>query len=256
MEATEEFLRMMDSHRGRALIRLMTHLPREPRCAVCRAPFEGFGGWLMKPMGFSPSRKNPKLCERCFKIIPMGGQQMEVGVLFADIRDFTTFAEEKSPGDVAEHLNRFYAEAVEVLCRHAIVDKLVGDEVMALYLPGLFGSDTVGNMVRDAEKLLEAIGFGDGDPWVEVGVGLDFGTAYVGNVGAGDVKDFTAIGDVVNTAARLQSAAASGEIVMSARIGELAGGTLSGTVTRELELKGKSQPERAIVRSVYRRPTV
>ena len=207
----------------------------------------------MGPMGFSPSRKNPKLCDRCFEMIPMGGHQTEVGVLFADIRNFTTYAEEKSPEVVADHLNRFYAGSIDVLCRHAIVDKLVGDEVMALYLPGLFEGDPVDHMIRDAEDLLRAAGSGESDPWIDVGVGIDYGTAFVGNVGAGEVKDFTAIGDVVNTAARLQSAAGPGEIVMSARVGELAGEDLTGIVTRELELKGKSLPERAIVRSVSKR---
>ena len=63
---------------------------------------------------------------------------MEIGILFADIRGFTSLAERQAPDGSPALLNRFYAGAVEVLCRHAIVDKLVGDEVMALYLPGLF----------------------------------------------------------------------------------------------------------------------
>ena len=63
-------------------------------------------------------------------------------------------------------------------------------------------------MLRDASDLLAAVGYGqDSDPWLPLGVGLDVGRAYVGNVGSGEVKDFTALGDVVNTAARLQSAA-------------------------------------------------
>ena len=89
----------------------------------------------------------------------------------------------------------------------------------------------------------------------EVGVGLDFGTAFVGNVGAGEVKDFTAIGDVVNTAARLQAAAAGGEIVMSSRVGTRAGPIAADARPRELVLKGKSEPERAMVLSLDRRPT-
>ena len=61
-------------------------------------------------------------------------------------------------------------------------------------------------MLRDARDLLTAVGYGsDGEPWLRLGIGLDVGRAYVGNVGSGEVKDFTALGDVVNTAARLLS---------------------------------------------------
>jgi adenylate cyclase len=244
---------LLESHRTRLFVRLMHGLPHGPRCAVCRAPFEGIGGRVMGAVGFAPSRKNPRLCSRCFEHAPMGGQEMEVGILFADIRGFTTLAEREAPDRVAGLLNRFYAGAVEVLCRHAIVDKLVGDEVMALYLPGLFdGEDPVGHMLGDAEALLATAGYGEGEPWVEVGVGLDFGTAFVGNVGAGEVKDFTAIGDVVNTAARLQAAAAGGEIVMSSRVCERAGAAAARAEPRELSLKGKSEPEQARVLSLDR----
>ena len=242
-----DLFRLLETHRTRAFVRVMSHVPRGPRCAVCRAPYAGIGGRVMGSFGFAPSRKNPRLCSRCFEHAPMGGQEMEVGILFADIRGFTTLAEGQTPDQVAVLLNRFYAGAVEVLCHHAIVDKLVGDEVMALYLPGLFDGDPVGHMVGDAEELLASAGYGKGEPWVEVGVGLDFGTAFVGNVGSGEVKDFTAIGDVVNTAARLQAAAAGGEIVMSSRVAPRAGDAAAGATPRELSLKGKAEPERALV---------
>jgi adenylate cyclase len=235
-------------------VRMMSHMPKAPRCSICRAPFAGAGGRIMGPMGFSPSRKNPQLCDRCFEMVPMGGHEMELGVLFADIRGFTTLSENKESSEVVEMLNRFYTCAVEVLCRHAIVDKLVGDEVMALYLPGLFAGDPVSDMFTDAESLLSAVGYGEGEPWVEVGVGLAFGQAFVGNVGAGEVKDFTAIGDVVNTAARLQGAAAAGEIVMTKAISERLPATAKTGSFKKLDLKGKSQPEPVKVRSMDRRP--
>ena len=249
-----DFFDLLESHRSRLFARLMSRLPRDPRCAICRAPYEGVGGRIMGAVGFAPSRKNPRLCSRCFELAPMGGEEMEVGILFADIREFTTLAERRAPDRVAELLNRFYGEAVKVLCRHAIVDKLVGDQVMALYLPGIFEGDPVGHMLADAEALLSAAGYGEGEPWVEVGVGLDFGNAFVGNVGSGEVKDFTAIGDVVNTAARLQAAAGPGEIVMSSRIADRAGAAAAGASPRELSLKGKSGTERAMVLSMDRRP--
>jgi adenylate cyclase len=203
----------------------------------------------MGRFGFAPSRKNPRLCSECFEKAPMGGQEMEVGILFADVRGFTSLAERQAPDAVATLLNRFYASAVDVLCEHAIIDKLVGDQVMALYLPGLFPGEPAQHMVADAGALLAAAGYGEDRPWVNLGIGLDFGDAFVGNVGSGDVKDFTAIGDVVNTAARLQGAAAGGEIVMSRRVHGRAGKRAGDARPRELSLKGKSEPEIAMVAS-------
>ncbi|MEA2307794.1 MAG: adenylate cyclase, partial [Thermoleophilaceae bacterium] len=119
-------------------------------------------------------------------------------------------------------------------------DKLVGDEVMALYLPQLLSDGFEDDMLRDATELVGSAG-------PALGVGLDVGTAYVGNVGAGDVKDFTALGDVVNTASRLQSAAEGGQIVLSERLfGRLTDGPPEARAT-SLTLKGKSEAEPARV---------
>lgn len=244
------FFRALESHRGRMFTGLMRGLPSDPRCAVCRAPYGGVGGRIMGRLGFGPSRKNPRLCSMCFERAPMGGVDMDVGVLFADVRGFTSLAARETPDGIVALMNRFYAAAVGVVCEHAIVDKLVGDQVMALYLPRVFPGEPARHMVTDARALLAAVGYATGRPWVEVGVGLDFGAAYVGNVGAGEVKDFTAIGDVVNTAARLQAVAASGEIVISERVNVLAGDRSVRATRREVTLKGKSEPEMAIVERV------
>ena len=247
------FERLLETHRSRAYIRLMRLFPADPRCRICRAPFGGRMGRVMRRFGRGPSRKSPTMCSACFEQAPMGGVRMETGVLFADVRGFTTLAEGMSPDAVAELLNRFYAAASEVLTRSAIVDKLVGDVVMALYLPGLIGDGWVDELVRDASELLAAVGYGTPEgPWLALGVGIDVGEAYVGNVGSGEVKDFTALGDVVNTASRLQSAAKAGQVVMSERLfGRLMKPPPDATPAT-LELKGKSEPEQARVLDVHR----
>lgn len=242
------FEEMMNSHLPRVFIGVMRRLPSEPRCRLCQAPYGGAGGRIMRRFGFGPSRKNPNLCNTCFERAPMGGVDMEIGVLFADVRGFTPLAERMAPGDVAQLLNRFYAVASKVLTRSAIIDKLVGDEVMSLYLPQLLGEAWEDDLFRDATDLLASVGYGTPEePWLALGVGIDVGQAHVGNVGAGEVKDFTALGDVVNTAARLQSAAAAGQIVMSERLFErLTTPPPNATVT-SLELKGKHDTQQARV---------
>jgi adenylate cyclase len=101
------FEEMMRRHLPRVFLKVMRRLPSEPRCRLCHAPYSGTGGRVMRRLGFGPSRKNPSLCNTCFEKAPMGGVKMEIGVLFADVRGFTSLAERMSPDDVAELLNRF-----------------------------------------------------------------------------------------------------------------------------------------------------
>jgi adenylate cyclase len=138
-------------------------------------------------------------------------------------------------------MNRFYAEATKVIVQHGIVDKLIGDEVMGLYFPPLTKNGRyVDAMVNDADALLRAVASDSDGPHLAVGVGLAIGPAFVGMVGEGDVRDFTALGDVVNVAARLQAHAEGGQIVMTSEVAEVANVHDGTTVT--LELKGKAEP--------------
>jgi adenylate cyclase len=231
---------------GQMLRRFFKRIPSAPRCGMCFAPFKGIGGTLFRPLGFTkPSRKNPNWCQVCFEESPHGGAEVDTGVLFADIRGFTSYSEGRAPEEVAQLANRFYAVASNVLAAHdAVIDKLVGDEVMALWVPGFAGRDHyIEKMISAADHLLRSVGYGSSDgPWLPIGIGLDRGIAFVGNIGSGDVKDFTAIGDVVNTAARLQSEARMGQIVMSERVYEDAHERYPDAAMVALELKGKSEP--------------
>jgi adenylate cyclase len=222
-------------------------IPHAPRCKLCLRPFAGLGR-VLPGAGFSPSRKNPNLCRSCFEQAPFGCREMEIGVLFADVRDYTALSESRPTAEVTELMNRFYALATDVLARHdAVIDKLIGDEVMALFIPAWFPSAT-DNMVRAAEDLLHGVGVGSGeDVWLPLGIGLDYGVASVGNVGTGEVKDFTAIGDVVNTAARLQQSAKAGQLVMTERARANLQGPCPEGAAVELQLKGKAEAVRAWV---------
>jgi adenylate cyclase len=236
------FFEMASGRAGRGLSRVLRALPSSPRCGICGAPFAGFGSRLISPLGYRPSRKSPNLCATCVEAAPPGGMTTEAGVLFADLRGFTRMSERSSPEAMSALLRRFYACAEDVLFPEAVIDKLIGDEVMALYLP-MYGrfEEAAPVMIDHARELLREVGYGDGkQPFAEVGIGLDYGEAFVGNVGGSSLTDFTAIGDVVNVASRLQGEARGGEIVASARLvdrlGEIPGERL------ELELKGKAEP--------------
>jgi adenylate cyclase len=246
-----DFIKLMNRHGPRAFFWLMRHLPSEPRCRLCGSPYGGFGGRLMRRLGYGPSRKNPSMCVTCFEKAPMGGAKMEIGVLFADLRGFTALSESMAPEAVAEMLNGFYRSATNVLSRCAIIDKMVGDQVMALYLPPLLSEHWENEMLRDARELLARACPGVGaDAPLRLGVGLDIGEAFVGNVGSGEVKDFTALGDVVNTAARLQSSARAGQIVIAERLYERLSAPPLEARAATLELKGKSEKTRAYVLDV------
>ena|SRR5438552_2810804 len=150
-----------------------------------------------------------------------------------------------SPSKFSQLMNRFYAVTTDVMVKtDAIIDKLVGDEVIGLYLPGWAGSEHAGLAVRAAQGLLRATGHGDPDgPWLPVGVGVHTGIAYVGTVRGteGTVADFTALGDAVNTTARICSKAGPGEVLISETAYAAAGLNLGDLEQRHLELKGKSE---------------
>lgn len=240
--------RLHETGIGRVFAGLFRALPSSPRCGVCGAPFAGPGRLIVGPLGYRPSRKNPTVCATCVEFSAPGGMKMQTGVLFADLRGFTARFDGADPTEVSAVLRRFYRCAEDVLFPDAVIDKLIGDEVMALYLPDLTRrftrSEVPGRMLADAGDLLRAVGYGSPDgPFVEMGIGLDFGEAFVGNIGQRALYDFTAVGDVVNTASRLQGSAGGGEIVLSDRVADGLPGPVGTRV--ELSLKGKSAPETA-----------
>ena len=230
---------------------MMRWIPSPPRCKLCFNPFGGAPGRVMRMAGFRPSRKNPNFCSRCCDMLPAGGAEVHIGVLFADVRGSTTVAEGQSASEFAALLNRFYATATDVLVRRdAIVDKLIGDEVMALFVPGFAGQDYLRQAAEAGADLLRAVGYGsDAGPWLDIGVGVNAGVAFVGNVGD-KVMDFTALGDTVNVAARLQSRAASGELILAEEVQAACEDLFPDGESRTLELKGREVPVTAFASRV------
>lgn len=223
--------------------RVFRYLPAAPRCKLCNNPFGGVGGRVFAAVGFRRSRKNPNLCTRCCDLLPAGGATVDIAVLFADVRGSTTLGERVVAADFAGLLNRFYTVTTRTLLEYdAVIDKLIGDEVMAFFVRGISGPDYRRRAVQAGIALLRAVGTGTG-PWLQVGAAVNAGAAYVGNVGEA-VVDFTALGDPVNVAARMQQHAAAGQLLVAAGVADE---LTADAPRRTLTLRGHQQPVDAYI---------
>ncbi len=220
------------------------HLPSNPRCRLCAAPFGGFGAPLMRILGKKPAEGNPNLCSTCFTFVSdnHGGAEIEMSLLFADIRGSTELAEGMPAREYRELLDRFYNVAAETIFAHdGFLDKFVGDEVMASFAPLLAGELHAQRAVEAAGALMRATGHQDaGGPWVALGAGVTTGVAWMGAVGEGLHASITSVGDPVNVAARLAQLAVPGEVLITSAAAAAAG-LDPALPTRQLELKGKHE---------------
>ena len=225
------------------LRRIMRTLPRDPRCKFCNTPFQGFGGMLARILfGKQRSSMNPRYCNLCeiaSKEFP-GGAEVAMSMLFIDIRGSTALSEKISPTEFSQVINRFYSAATKVIIEEdGLVEKLAGDEVAAFWGAGFAGPDYVRRTINVAQKLLGEME----RQQIPVGIGVHAGIAYFGSMGTAEgMTDISAKGDEVNTAARLASKAAPGEIVVSEQALKKAGMDGSDLESRSLELKGISEP--------------
>jgi adenylate cyclase len=232
----------------RRLRRFWRALPSAPRCKMCNSPFGPPVGPLMRVIGKGRWAGNSDYCAGCFKDLYRNrmGAEIECTLLFADIRGSTQLAESMTATNFRAALDRFYRTAAAVLIEHeAIVDKFVGDEVVAIFIPALAGDDHARQAIDAAFALLRSTGHETDAPWAPIGIGINTGEAYVGVVGTADHVEFTALGDNVNVAARLASAAAGGEILVTDSTARAAGvGTGEHSTQperRRLDLRGKAE---------------
>lgn len=180
--------------------------------------------------------------------IKLGGENRDIAVLFVDIRGFTTMSEVLTPEQVVEILNHYLALTTEAIFKNkGTLDKFVGDATMAVFNSPFdlddyefravcAAMDIVEKGVALEAELLEKYG-----RTVGFGVGVNCGPAVVGNVGCENRMDFTAIGDTVNTAARLESNAKKGQVLISDTIYERVKDRIEVEEVGEIPLKGKSK---------------
>ena len=229
---------------GRRLFALM---PSPWRCRFCNAPFRGPYAGTMKRIGYTPSSKNPQICARCIEHAPEGGAIVPVTVLFADVRGYTSLCERMRPEEVTAFINRFYQTASSaLLAQEGLLGQVAGDEVEGLFVPGLAGANYRKKAVEAARSLVRVVRYSDSpEGCLEVGIGIASGEEFVGNVAGGGYKDFAAVGDVTNTAARLTSSAANGQIVADAETYADVARAYPDARRERLTLKGKQEPVEA-----------
>ena len=225
------------------LRRLFRRLPHDPRCKFCSAPFRGVGGIVVRALfGKQRSALNPRFCNMCDEAMRKfpGGAEVEMSMLFADVRGSTALSEKMSPTEFSRLINRFYTESTKVITEEdGLLEKLAGDAVAAFWGAGFAGPDYVRRTVKVAQALSRVMA----QQGIPVGIGVHSGVAYFGAMGTADgLTDISAIGDEVNTAARLASKAAAGEIIVSEQALKEAGMDGSELESRSLVLKGISEP--------------
>ncbi|UCF41599.1 MAG: FHA domain-containing protein [Gemmatimonadota bacterium] len=154
--------------------------------------------------------------------VQLGGTKRPVVVFFSDIRGFTSMSENMTPDEIATLLTEYFTEMVEVVFEHGgTLDKFMGDAIMALWGAPIAHDDDADRAMRAALQQQETLTrlnekwAKDGRTQVEIGIGINFGEVFAGNIGSDRRLEYTVIGDAVNTASRLCSKAAAGEILLS-----------------------------------------
>lgn len=181
--------------------------------------------------------------------ITLGGDKRRVAVMFTDIRGFTALSETMHPDAMARLLTEYFTEMVECVFRHdGTLDKFIGDSVMALWGAPIGAPDDCDRAMQAALEMiveldrLNARWTREGRPTLQIGIGLNVGEVFAGNIGSDRRLEYTVIGDAVNVASRLCSAAKGGEILISEDFLRSLGSPPRSEPLPPMALKGKRQP--------------
>jgi len=179
----------------------------------------------------------------------LGGDKRPVAVLFSDIRGFTALSETMNPDDMATLLTEYFTEMVECVFRHGgTLDKFIGDAVMAQWGAPIGNTDDADQAMAAALEMIAELKklnirwISEGRPTLHIGIGLNYGEVFAGNIGSERRLEFTVIGDTVNTASRLCGAAAADEILISDEMCKALSSSPAVDECPPMELKNKSQP--------------
>jgi adenylate cyclase len=180
--------------------------------------------------------------------IRTGGERRPTTVLFSDIRGFTTIAEGMGPDAIAQFLSEYFTEMVEVIFEHGgTLDKFIGDAIMALWGAPIAHTDDPDRALRAALAMQRSITrlnerwASQGRPEIGVGIGINHGEVFAGNIGSHRRLEYTVLGDPVNVAARLCAEAGPGEVLVSEQFLRVVRDQVVCDYLPEMALKGKAQ---------------
>jgi adenylate cyclase len=181
-------------------------------------------------------------------MVQLGGTKRPVVVFFSDIRGFTPMSEKMSPDDIASLLTEYFTEMVGIVFEHGgTLDKFMGDAIMALWGAPVTSEDDADRAMRAAIDMMVVLRelnekwSSEGKPHVEIGIGINFGEVFAGNIGSEQRMEYTVIGDPVNVASRLCSKAEGGQVIISEPFYNVLKEPPEVEALEPLELKGKSE---------------
>jgi len=181
--------------------------------------------------------------------VKLGGDKKPVVIFFSDIRGFTSMSENMAPDDVASLLGEYFNEMVEIVFRHGgTLDKFIGDAIMALWGAPLASADDADKAMRAAIDMQRALvplnehWKATGKPEIAIGIGINFGEVFAGNIGSEQRMEYTVLGDAVNTASRLCSNAGRGEIMISEPLFRRLKSPPAVEAREPIKVKGKAKP--------------
>ena len=223
-------------------------LPLRPRCRMCLVPFKGIGGWIMRMKGKAQNSRNPNYCNACDKFLEAfpGGAEVEMSILYVDIRNSTQYTQNHNAAEVSQRINIFLNEATRSITDHdGFVMAFYGDCIVASWPPGFSGENHGLKAQQAAIELVQNKSMIDarGAP-IPVGVGVHTGKVFIGTVTAlqGSFRDVSIFGSNVNLTARMASKAAASQVLGSADNIIASGKNTASFSCQTLELKGFPEP--------------
>jgi adenylate cyclase len=239
-------------------------LPASPRCVMCAAPFRGFGGVAMRILDKGRSWRNNRFCNACDKFINTypGGADVDMTLLFADVRDSVTLGQNFSGADVA-HITIDYYDVVkqQIAAMDGFVIEYIGDAVASVFPRGFSGKDHARKAIYAAERIIRSkMPVTPNGEEIRVGVGVYTAKTFIGTmdkvekINGRSVVDINvninvqAVGDPPNITSRLSTNAAGREALISEATLDAAGVQKNGLELREIPIRGRSAPVAATAR--------